>query len=56
MRHLLNVSDLTSEEILRIFALTADLKVKFRAGVRERLGHLNAEYFTLEYGFRRNAR
>ena len=26
------------------------------AKVRERLGHLNAEYFTLEYGFRRNAR
>lgn len=25
------------------------------AKVRERLGHLNAEYFTLEYGFRRDA-
>jgi ornithine carbamoyltransferase len=37
MRHLLNVSDLTTEEVLRIFALTADLKAKFRAGVREPL-------------------
>ncbi len=37
MRHLLNVADLTTEEILRIFALTADLKAKFRAGVREPL-------------------
>ncbi|HYO23817.1 MAG TPA: ornithine carbamoyltransferase [Lacipirellulaceae bacterium] len=37
MRHLLNVSDLTSEEILRIFALTADLKAKFAHGVREPL-------------------
>jgi ornithine carbamoyltransferase len=37
MRHLLNVSDLTSDEILRIFALTADLKAKFRAGIREPL-------------------
>lgn len=37
MRHLLNVSDLTTEEILRIFALSADLKAKFRAGVREPL-------------------
>jgi ornithine carbamoyltransferase len=37
MRHLLNVSDLTTEEILRIFALTADLKAKFRAGIREPL-------------------
>ena len=25
------------------------------AKVRERLGHLNAEYSTLEYGFRRGA-
>jgi hypothetical protein len=25
------------------------------AKVRERLGHLNAEYFTLEHGFRRGA-
>jgi ornithine carbamoyltransferase len=37
MRHLLNVSDLTTEEILRIFALSDDLKAKFRAGVREPL-------------------
>jgi ornithine carbamoyltransferase len=37
MRHLLNVADLTTDEILRIFALTADLKAKFRAGVREPL-------------------
>jgi ornithine carbamoyltransferase len=37
MRHLLNVADLTADEILRIFALTADLKAKFRAGVREAL-------------------
>ncbi len=37
MRHLLNVADLTTDEILRIFALTADLKTKFRAGVREPL-------------------
>jgi ornithine carbamoyltransferase len=37
MRHLLNVADLTTAEINRIFALTADLKAKFRAGVREPL-------------------
>jgi len=37
MRHLLNVSDLSTEEILRIFALSDDLKAKFRAGVREPL-------------------
>jgi ornithine carbamoyltransferase len=37
MRHLLNVSDLTTNEILRIFALSDDLKTKFRAGVREPL-------------------
>jgi ornithine carbamoyltransferase len=37
MRHLLNVADLTTDEIQRIFALTADLKAKFRAGVREPL-------------------
>jgi ornithine carbamoyltransferase len=37
MRHLLNVADLTTDEILRIFALTADLKAKFRAGIREPL-------------------
>jgi len=37
MRHLINVSDLTTEEVLRIFALSADLKAKFLAGVREPL-------------------
>jgi len=37
MRHLLNVSDLSTDEILRIFALSDDLKAKFRAGVREPL-------------------
>jgi len=37
MRHLLNVSDLTTSEILRIFALSDDLKAKFRTGVREPL-------------------
>lgn len=37
MRHLLNVSDLSTDEILRIFALSEDLKAKFRAGVREPL-------------------
>ena len=37
MRHLLNVSDLSTDEILRIFALSDDLKAKFRQGVREPL-------------------
>ncbi len=37
MRHLLNVSDLTTDEILRIFALSEDLKTKFGAGIREPL-------------------
>lgn len=37
MRHLINVSDLLTEEILRIFAISEDLKTKFRAGVREPL-------------------
>lgn len=37
MRHLLNVSDLTADEIIRIFALSDDLKTKFQAGVREPL-------------------
>jgi ornithine carbamoyltransferase len=37
MRHLLAVGDLTTEEILRIFALTDDLKAKFRRGSREPL-------------------
>ena len=37
MRHLINVADLTTEEILRIFALTDDLKSKFTSGIREPL-------------------
>jgi ornithine carbamoyltransferase len=37
MRHLLNVSDLTTDEILRIFAISEDLKEKFGRGVREPL-------------------
>lgn len=37
MRHLLNVSDLTTAEIQRIFAITEDLKTKYKAGVREPL-------------------
>jgi ornithine carbamoyltransferase len=37
MRHLINVSDLTAEEVLRIFALSQDLKAKFQKGVREPL-------------------
>ncbi|MCA9260266.1 MAG: ornithine carbamoyltransferase [Planctomycetales bacterium] len=37
MRHLLSISDLTREEILRIFALSTDLKAKFLEGVREPL-------------------
>ena len=37
MRHLLNVSDLSTDEILRIFALSDDLKAKFKKGVREPL-------------------
>jgi ornithine carbamoyltransferase len=37
MRHLINVADLTTEEILRIFALTDDLKAKFASGIREPL-------------------
>ncbi len=37
MRHLINVSDLTTDEILRIFALSADLKAKFQKGIREPL-------------------
>ncbi len=37
MRHLINVSDLTTEEILRIFALCQDLKDKFIRGIREPL-------------------
>ena len=37
MRHLINVSDLTTDEILRIFALSEDLKEKFHRGIREPL-------------------
>jgi ornithine carbamoyltransferase len=37
MRHLLNVSDLTTEEIQRIFAISEDLKEKFGRGIREPL-------------------
>jgi ornithine carbamoyltransferase len=37
MRHLLAVTDLTTAEIERIFAITADLKDKFEQGVRESL-------------------
>jgi len=37
MRHLINVSDLTTDEILRIFALSQDLKDKFTRGIREPL-------------------
>jgi ornithine carbamoyltransferase len=37
MHHLLTLADLTTEEILRIFALTEDLKQKWQAGVREPL-------------------
>lgn len=37
MRHLLTVDDLTAKEIQRIFAISEDLKQKFRAGVREPL-------------------
>ncbi len=37
MKHLLKISDLTQEEILRIFVLTEDLKDKCAAGVREPL-------------------
>jgi ornithine carbamoyltransferase len=37
MRHLLNVSDLTSEEIASIFAISEDLKEKFGRGIREPL-------------------
>ncbi|HEY2880971.1 MAG TPA: ornithine carbamoyltransferase, partial [Pirellulales bacterium] len=37
MRHLLRVTDLTTVEIERIFAITADLKSKFAQGIREAL-------------------
>lgn len=37
MKHLLKMSDLSKDEIQRIFALTSDLKAKFAAGIREPL-------------------
>ncbi|HZZ73073.1 MAG TPA: ornithine carbamoyltransferase, partial [Pirellulales bacterium] len=35
MRHLITVAELSAEDIAQIFQLTADLKTKFEAGVRE---------------------
>lgn len=37
MRHLVTLSDLTSVEIERIFAITEDLKTKYERGIREPL-------------------
>jgi ornithine carbamoyltransferase len=37
MRHLVTLSDLTSAEVARIFAITEDLKTKFARGLREPL-------------------
>jgi ornithine carbamoyltransferase len=37
MPHLLEVTDLTSAEIEKVFAITADLKAKFSQGIREPL-------------------
>src|SRR3974390_281522 len=37
MRHFLNISDLTTAEIERIFSITEDLKTKCAAGLREPL-------------------
>lgn len=37
MRHLVTLSDLTSAEVKRIFAITEDLKTKFARGLREPL-------------------
>ena len=37
MRHLVTLSDITSAEVARIFAITEDLKTKFARGLREPL-------------------
>ena len=37
MRHLISLDDVSPDEILRIFALTQDIKAKYLAGVREPL-------------------
>jgi ornithine carbamoyltransferase len=37
MRHLITLSDLTSAEVARVFAITEDLKSKFARGLREPL-------------------
>ncbi len=37
MRHLITLDDVSREEILRIFALTEDIKTKFLTGIREPL-------------------
>ena len=37
MRHLLTLTDLSTAEIERIFAITADLKAKHAQGIREAL-------------------
>jgi len=37
MRHLLTLTGITTDEVLRIFALTDDLKAKFQRGIREPL-------------------
>ena len=37
MRHFITVTDLTSGEIDRIFAITEDLKTKYAQGLREAL-------------------
>ena len=47
MRHLLTLTDVTSAEISRIFAITEDLKTKYQAGIREPLlpGRVMALWF-----------
>ena len=37
MRHLINLNDVTSAEVVRIFSITEDLKTKFAQGLREPL-------------------